>query len=194
MMVPACAIGVWLGLKLGLGSELRVLASRAPGAWETVRKGTFSGTPVGLAIGAVALLGVSSMPENARIPGFENPTILEGLLRCLSAALTEEIAFRFGLMTLSAWVVWLGLKRTATHATLLWVGNLLASLVFAAARLPGQPPEAWSPAVLGPLLTFNAAAGLTMGWLFMRYGLMSAISAHFAADVVQVVGMAALVG
>lgn len=35
---------------------------------------------------------------------------------------------------------------------------------------------------------------MIMGWLFMRYGLMSAISAHFVADVVQVVGLAALVG
>lgn len=194
LLLPACAVGVWLGLKVGLGSELRVLAPRTSGAWETVRKGSLSGTLVGLAIGAVALLGVSSMPEDARIPGFENPTILEGLLRCLSAALTEEIAFRFGLMTLSAWVVWSVLKGAATHATPLWIGNLLASLLFAAAHLPGQPPDAWSPAVLGPLLSFNAAAGMTMGWLFMRFGLLSAISAHFAADVVQVVGMASLGG
>jgi hypothetical protein len=95
---------------------LRELASRTPGASETVRKGILPGTLVGLAIGAVVLLGVSSMPKDARIPGSENPTILEGLLRCLSAALTEEIAFKFGLMTLVAWVVWLGLKRSATHA------------------------------------------------------------------------------
>jgi len=191
-IVPACAIGVWLGLKVGLGFELRVLVSRAPGAWEAVRKGASSGTPVGLVIGAIALLGVSSTPDNARIPGYGNPTILEGLLRCLSAALTEEIVFRFGLMTLSAWVVWSGFKRTTAHASPLWVGNLLASLLFAAAHLPGQPPQAWNPAVLVPLLTFNAAAGMAMGWLFMRYGLLSAICAHFGAGVVQVVGMAAL--
>jgi len=191
--LPACVVGVWLGPKVGLGSGLRELASRTPGAWETVRKGILPGTLVGLAIGAVVLLGVSSMPENARIPGWKNPTILEGLLRCLSAALTEEIAFRFGLMTFLAWVVWLGLRRPATHATPLWVGNLLAALLFAAAHLPGQPPEAWNPALLVPMLTFNAAAGMIMGWLFMRYGLISAISAHFVADVVQVVGLAALV-
>lgn len=193
-LLPACAAGVWLGRKVGLGSGLRELASRTPGAWETARKGILPGTLVGLAIGAVALLGVSTIPEDARIPGWTNPTILEGLLRCLSAALTEEIAFRFGLMTFLAWVFWLVLRRPAVHAAPLWVGNLLAALVFAAAHLPGQPPEAWNPGLLVPLLTFNAAAGMIMGWLFMRYGLMSAISAHFVADVVQVVGWAALVG
>lgn len=193
-LLPACAVGVWLGPKVGLGSGLRALASRTPGGWETARKGILPGTLVGMAIGAVVLLGVSSMPEDARIPGSKSPTILEGLLRCLSAALTEEIAFRFGLMTLLAWVVWLCLRRSASHATPLWAGNLLAALVFAAAHLPGQPPDALNPALLVPILTFNAAAGMIMGWLFMRYGLISAISAHFVADVVQVVGLAALAG
>jgi len=131
------------------------------------------------------LLGVSSMPENARIPGWVDPTIFEVLLRCLSAALTEEIAFRFGLMTLSAWLIWLGLKRPGTHERVLWIGNLLAALLFASAHLPGLPPQAWNPAMLVPILSVNAAAGLIMGWLFMRYGLVSAIGAHFVADVVQ---------
>jgi hypothetical protein len=185
-LLPACIVGVWLGQKVGLGFGLRELASRTPGAWETVRRGILPGTLVGLTIGVIVSLGVSSMPENARIPGWENPTILEGLLRSLSAALTEEIAFRFGLMTLLAWVVWLGLKRPATHSTPLLVGNLLAALLFAAAHLPGQPPEVWNPALLVPLLAVNAASGMVLGWLFMRYGLISAVGAHFVADAVQV--------
>ena len=192
LLLPACAVGVWLGPKIGLGSGLRELASRTPGAWETIRKGILPGTLVGLAIGTVVLLGVSSMPENTRIPGLENPSILEGFLRSLCAALTEEITFRLGLTTFLAWVVWLGIKRPATHATPLWVGNLLAALIFAAAHLPGQPQDAWNPAVLVPILTVNAAAGMIMGWLFIRYSLISAIGAHFVADVVQVVGLAAL--
>lgn len=184
-LLPACAVGVWLGAKVGLDSGLRELVSRTPGAWETVRKGLVPGTLVGLVIGGVVFLGVSSMPDNARIPGWENPTIFEVFLRCLSAALTEEIAFRFGLMTLLAWVVWLGLNRPRIHATALWVGNILAALLFAAAHLPGQPADAWNPTLLVPILTVNAAGGVIMGWLFMRYGLISAVSAHFVADVVQ---------
>ncbi len=184
-LLPACAVGVWLGAKVGLDSGLRELVSRAPGAWDTVRKGLMPGILVGLAMGGIVFLGVSSMPEQARIPGWENPTIFEVFLRCLSAALTEEIAFRFGLMALLAWVVWIGLRRPADHATPVWVGNLLAALLFAAAHLPGQPPDAWNPALLIPILTVNAAAGMIMGWLFIRYGLISAIGAHFVADVVQ---------
>jgi membrane protease YdiL (CAAX protease family) len=36
-----------------------------------------------------------------------------------------------------------------------------------------------------PIVTLNAAIGMVLGWLFMRYGLVSAILAHFVADVVQ---------
>ena len=46
--LPACAVGVWLGPKVGLGAGLRELASRTPGAWATVRKGVLPGTLVGV--------------------------------------------------------------------------------------------------------------------------------------------------
>lgn len=186
-LVPACAVGVWLGPKVGLGSRLRNFVSRTPGAWEAVREGLTPGTLVGVAIGGVVLLGASAMPEGARIPGLDNPTVFEVFLRCLSAGTTEEIAFRLGLMTLLVWVIRSGLERLAIHTTALWIGNLLAALVFGAAHLPGLPPDAWNPALLVPIVAVNAAAGLVMGWLFMRYGLLSAIGAHAVADVVHAV-------
>ncbi len=184
-LVPACAVGVWLGPKVGLGSGLRKLVSRTPGAWEAVRAGLVPGTFVGVGIGAVVLLGVSSMPGDALIPGLDNPTIFEVLLRCLSAGITEELTFRFGLMTLLVWAARAVFKRPATNATSQWVGNLLAAVLFGAAHLPGLPADAWNPALLVPIVMVNAAAGMLMGWLFMRYGLVSAIFAHFVADVVH---------
>jgi len=90
-----------------------------------------------------------------------------------------------GLMTFFVWVIRSGFKRPATQATALWVGNLLAALLFTAAHFPGLTADAWSPAVLVPYGTFSTAIGMVLGWLFMRYGLVSAIGAHFVADVVQ---------
>ena len=184
-LVPASAIGVWLGRKVGLGSGLRKLVSRTPGAWEAVRAGLAPGIFIGVAIGAVVFLGVSSMPKEALIPGLNDPTIFEVFLRCLSAGITEELTFRFGLMTLFVWAIRTVFKRPPTDATSQWVGNLLAAVLFGAAHLPGLPAEAWNPALLVPIVMVNAAAAMLMGWLFMRYGLISAICAHFIADVVQ---------
>jgi membrane protease YdiL (CAAX protease family) len=184
-LVPACAVGVWLGPKVGLGSRLRGVFSRTPGAWKEVGRGLIPGILTGLAIGLVVLMGVSSMPEEALIPGAENPTISEVFLRCLSAGITEEITFRFGLMTFLAWMIRSGLRRPTSDATSLWVGNLLAALIFAVGHLPGLPPDARNPVFLIPILAINASGGMVMGWLFMRYGLVAAIGSHFVADVVH---------
>jgi len=51
--------------------------------------------------------------------------------------------------------------------------------------MPGLPADAWNPALLIPILAINGTGGMIMGWLFMRYGLVSAIGAHFVADVVH---------
>jgi len=53
----------------------------------------------------------SAVPKDALIPGLGNPNVLEWTLRCLSAALTEEIAFRFGAMSLFVWVIRSVVKR-----------------------------------------------------------------------------------
>jgi membrane protease YdiL (CAAX protease family) len=40
----------------------------------------------------------------------------------------------------------------------------------------------WS--LLIPIVMFNSIAGMIMGWLYMRYGLVSAIVAHSIVDLV----------
>ncbi len=188
-LVPACAVGVWLGPKVGLGSGLRELVSGASGACHLARRGLMPGTLVGLTIGGVVVLGVSSMPDQARISWWESATVAESLLRSLCAGITEEITFRLGLMTLAAWVIWISLNRKATHTTVQWGGNLLAAFLFGAAHLPGQPDAAWVVPILVSIITVNGGGAILMGWLFMRYGLVAAIVAHTVADVLQTLAL-----
>jgi membrane protease YdiL (CAAX protease family) len=35
-----------------------------------------------------------------------------------------------------------------------------------------------------PFVMFSSSAGMVMGWLYMRYGLVSAIVAHFIGDLI----------
>jgi hypothetical protein len=163
---------------------LRELVSKAPGGWEHVRANLKTSTIVGLTMGVLGLAQYL-IPQDALGPGLQNPTALECALRSLSAALTEEILFRLGLMTLFAWAIRSIVKKPAFHAPSLWVGNALAALLFAAAHLPhmltfGTP--GWS--ILIPLVTASSLAGIIMGWLYMRDGLIAAIVAHFITDVV----------
>ena len=110
--IPAsAAVGVWLGKKVGLGSGLRELVSGTSGCWKHVRLSLVPGTLVGLTLGAIQLISQNMIPKDALAPELNNPNTFEWLLRCLSAALTEEIAFRFGLMSFFSWIIWAIVKR-----------------------------------------------------------------------------------
>jgi Type II CAAX prenyl endopeptidase Rce1-like len=181
--IPAsAAVGVWLGKKVSLGSGLRELVSGTPGCWKQVRWTLVPGTLVGLTLGALGLISQNVIPKDALIPALNNPNTFEWLLRCLSAALTEEIAFRFGLMSFFVWIIWAVVKRPAIHAPSLWIGNLLSALVFAAAHFPQLELQRYGLSLLIPFIVSSSGTGMIMGWLYMRYGLVSAIAAHLVTD------------
>jgi hypothetical protein len=183
--LPAsAAVGVWLGKKVGLGSGLRELVSGTPGCWKRVRLALAPGTLAGLTLGVIQLISQNAVPKDALVPELNNPNTFEWLLRCLSAALTEEIAFRLGLMSLFAWIIWSILKRPALHAPSLWIGNLLSALVFAAAHFPQLELQRYGLSLLIPFVVLSSSVGMIMGWLYMRYGLVSAIAAHLVTDLV----------
>jgi membrane protease YdiL (CAAX protease family) len=118
------------------------------------------------------------------MPGLDNPNTFEMFLRTLSAGLTEEILFRLGLMTFFVWVIRLIVKVPAVRTPSLWVGNLLAALLFTSAHFPQLTFQTYGWSLLIPFVIFGSGTGLIMGWLYMRYSLISAIIAHFIADLV----------
>lgn len=181
--IPAsAAAGVWLGKKVGLGSGLRELVSGTPGCWKHVRLTLVPGTLVGLTLGVLQLISQNVIPKDALVPELNNPNTFEWLLRCLSAALTEEIAFRFGLMSFFVWIIRAIVKRPAIHGPSLWIGNLVSALVFAAAHFPQLELQRYGLSLLIPFVVASSCVGMIMGWLYMRYGLVSAIAAHLVTD------------
>jgi membrane protease YdiL (CAAX protease family) len=153
------------------------------------------GTLVGLTLGVTQLLSQNVMPKDVLIPALNNPNTFKWLLRCLSAALTEEIAFRFGLMSLFAWIIWSILKRPALHAPSLWIGNLLSAVVFAAAHFPQLEHQRYGLGLLIPFAVTSSGVGIILGWLYMRYGLVSAMAAHLVTDLlIYVIPRLAAVG
>ncbi len=185
LFIPAsAAVGVWLGKKVGLGSGLRELVSGMPGCWKRVCLALMPGTLVGLTLGVIGLISQNAVPKDALIPALNNPNTFEWILRCLSAALTEEIAFRFGLMSFFVWVIRAIVKRPAMHTPSLWIGNLLSALVFAAAHFPQLELQRFGLSLLIPFVVSSSGVGMIMGWLYMRYGLISAVAAHLVTDLV----------
>jgi hypothetical protein len=184
-LTPASAVGVWLGKKVGLGPRLmRELVSRMSGDWEHMRLGLLPAMLVGLTLGVVGFFAQNSIPKSALMPGLNNPNTFECFLRCLSAALTEEILFRLGLMTFFVWVIRSIIKKPVIDIPSFWVGNVLSALLFAAAHLPQLTFQRYGWSLLIPVVIFSSSAGMVMGWLYMQYGLLLAIAAHFVADLV----------
>lgn len=177
-LVPAAAVGVWLGKKVDLGPRLlRGLVERSPGSLERVLSVLIPSTIIGAILGLPMLLGAR--------PDYIGPGPWELLLRSLSAALTEEIFYRLGLMTLFAWILRTYVSKTGSAEPSVSIANLLAALLFAAAHLPGHvTAETASWSLVIEILIFSGVAGMFMGWLYARFGVLSAILAHFVGDVV----------
>jgi len=185
LLAPASAVGVWLGEKVGLGPRLlRELVSRIPGGWDRLRSSLRPSMLVGLTMGVLGLCQYS-LPAGALGPGLDAPSTFEYFLRSLSAALTEEILFRLGLLTFFVWVIRSVVKKPALDAPSLWAGNVLAALMFAGAHLPHMVTfgsTTWD--LLIPIVMGSTGVGFILGWLYIRYGLIGAIVAHFIADLV----------
>jgi hypothetical protein len=121
-LAPASAIGIWLGKQIGMRSELwRELVSKAYTGWQSLRGHLFSGILVGFGIGMVNSVQYE-LPKGALGAGLENPGTLAVLLRCLRAAITEEILFRLGVVTLLVWMIRLVVKKPALYGVSFWIG------------------------------------------------------------------------
>ena len=189
----AAGLGLWLGPRVGLGApELRAVVAGEDGAWRRVRAGLplAVGLGVASAAGFVALSAASAplMPESfvESMSGVVMPSAWQGLLASFGAGINEEIWLRLGLMTL---LVFVGAKLLGQGerpgAGVVWAAILLATLAFGAMHLPQM-------ALLGGLTAFSVAfvllgngfIGAVFGWLYWRRGLLAAMVAHVAFDVV----------
>jgi membrane protease YdiL (CAAX protease family) len=77
--------------------------------------------------------------------------------------------------------------RATIDRSSLWIGNLLSALLFAAAHFPQLELERYGLSLLIPFVVSSTGTGMIMGWLFMRYGLVSAIAGHLVIDLVAYV-------
>ena len=110
-------------------------------------------------------------------------------LLAFAAGVREELVFRFGLMTLLAWI---GVKLFGVpkaSSLLMWTANLVAVIPFALLHSVnalglGIPI---TPGLLSIILLSNGAIGMLFGWMYARYGLVAAMCGHTFYDFIQFV-------
>ncbi len=108
-------------------------------------------------------------------------------LACFYGGFVEEILLRLFVMSGFAWLISLVWKAAGAGETtiIFWIANILAALLFGAGHLPATARiTKLTTLVLFRAFLLNGLCGVAFGWLYMRYGLESAMVAHFSADII----------
>lgn len=187
----ATALGLWLGPRVGLGAPLLSRLVRGDReARSRLRAQAPASTGLGVLVGSVIVLLdlVVFTPRLAAVGApveSLHPPAWQGLLASLYGAIPEELLLRLGLMTL---LVWIGAQLTrcaVPRPAVVWTAIVAAALLFGAGHLPTTAAMLpLTPLVVTRALVLNGVGGLAFGWLYWKRGLLTAMMAHFSADLV----------
>ena len=186
--VPLGGLGIWLGRQLGLGTPLlAALLSKQPGAWGKLLSDARTATLLGLSIGvALVLLREVTAPFlPPEIPAFGHRGFWGGLLVSAAAAVSEEVWFRLGILTLLLWSIARLSGRKSITPSVAWPVIVLVSIGFGLAHLPQlNSYGAASTYAIWATIIGNSLVGTMYGWCYWRLSFIAAVIAHFAVDVV----------
>lgn len=191
LVAAVTALSLRLGPQVGLGAPLlRAWLMGDAGASRRFRAQVVPAVLAGAAAAAAVLVMeifvfVPRLPEEISGARVQATTAWQGFLASFYGGIVEELLLRLGLMTL---LVWLGLKLARSDrpgAPLVWGANIMAALVFGLGHLPATAAlVAITPLVVTRAVVLNGLAGVVFGWLYWRRGLLAAMVAHFAADLI----------
>jgi hypothetical protein len=195
---------VQTGVLIAVASFVGLLASRHVGLQTPLLSAWVGGQPAGdlffrmlpatIVLGGasgVLILALERYFFAPRIPrslaGFDRRTSFwKRALACFYGGIVEELLLRLFLMSGFAWLIGLVWNTTSGLPTVgaFWLANLLAALLFGAGHLPATAAiTRLTPIVVARGLLLNGIPGLVFGYLFMTYGLESAMIAHFSLDI-----------
>ncbi len=139
---------------------------------------------IGVAITGTMLLLDQFLFAGVSLPRIRSSADLPLWMRALLpvyAAVTEEIIYRLGIMTLVVWFASFVIReRGASLPVAIWVGIGIAAVLFGLAHV-ANVPNATSPVLRAVVL--NGFAGTILGWWYWKSGFEAAVLAHFGADV-----------
>jgi hypothetical protein len=191
------ALGLLMASRIGLGMPFIEGWTNKQPIWHRLPKVLAIAIIAGLVAGLV-MIAVDSWgfgPRMQTIIESDSVTLSEGIkppawqgfLVSISAGITEEAMFRLFILTLIAWLGHFISRREDGRPTLavLWIANLVAAVVFGLAHLPATQTIGLpiTPFMIIRAITLNGLIGLMFGWLYWRFGLGSAMAAHFSVDV-----------
>ena len=103
--------------------------------------------------------------------------------RVTSGGITEEIIFRWGLLSI---VMWLFSLLISSEPAVFWIAITVTGIIFGLAHLPGNFAAGCKPSVMlvTTAIIGNLWVSLFCGYLFWKYGLIAAIIVHILFHVI----------
>jgi membrane protease YdiL (CAAX protease family) len=114
--------------------------------------------------------------DTARLEEFRTSMGFFG--RILMGGIAEEVMFRWGVMSVMAWLA-VGVLGMPPGVGM-WTAIVVAGLLFGLGHLPGAMASGVkiTKLIVVTALALNMVVALSSGWLFWRHGLLAAIVAH----------------
>jgi hypothetical protein len=183
LVAAAAAAGTALAPRLGLEAPFfEALVSGRP-LWDALKPQLLPALVLGiggaLAIVAAYYLFFRPRLDAGTVRSMEKLRMDLGLwARLLYGGVVEEVLFRWGVLTLFAW---LGtLLFGGPSPALMWAVIVGSGVLFGLGHLPSYRLAGCqvTPLFLGLMIILNLWATLICGWLFWKYGLLAAMIAH----------------
>ncbi|HEV2298505.1 MAG TPA: CPBP family intramembrane glutamic endopeptidase [Candidatus Acidoferrales bacterium] len=146
---------------------------------------------IGIAMVVVAQFGVSSpLATKLNFSSLPQGTAGELLLHypgaVVGAALSEEVLFRFGYISILAWLTWMVVPRKGGWKAFgFWLPIVLQALLFGWGHVhEGLLQLAAGGALLQVIIAPQTWSGIVFGYLYSKYGLEASMALHAATDVI----------
>lgn len=186
-------VGLWLSQKAQLGAPVieRFFTDRTNTTYQYFIKRLLY--PIGLSVilALIILLFHKLIRAYYPVTGIiERPSKAFYAVVSFSAGITEEIMFRFGLMSLIIAVIQYFKKESKPSKSLVWVGIIITAICFGLIHLPlSKNFSNLTLVTVSATMIGNLITGSFFGWVYWKRGLLVAIIVHIVWDLVfHVVG------
>lgn len=146
---------------------------------------------IGIAMVIAAQFGVSSpLGTKLNFQGLPQGTAGKLLLlypgAVVGAALSEEVLFRFGIISILAWLTWLAVPREKGYkAFRFWLPIVLQALLFGWGHVhEGLLQFAVGGTLLQVIIAPQTWSGIVFGYSYSKHGLEVAMALHASIDVI----------
>jgi len=200
-LAATVAIGLYCAPRIGFQSIVLNRVSHGKPLFASLKPHAIPALGIGAVLG-IYLLGIELVtPILLEDIGAERDQTIAFFLNRLPGAvimggITEELLFRWGLMSLVIFALWkaAGRELAQPQGWLVWTGIIVAALIFGISHLPAVfTLYGSSPDIVLFTLFGNAAPAVVFGWIFWRYSIEAAMITHGFAHFVNIVIIVLLV-